>query len=102
MSFYDKVYEVVKRIPKGKVMTYGQVAACCGSPRASRAVGYALHNNPNPDEIPCHRIVNRHGYLSGRFAFGGIDAQRQLLLNENVEVSDDYKVNLEKYLYIPK
>ena len=65
MSFYDKVYEVVRKIPKGYVMTYGQVALLCGNPRASRAVGYALHVNPYPGVIPCHRIVNRFGYLSG-------------------------------------
>ena len=56
MSFYDIVYEQVKRIPKGKVATYGQIALMCGSPRASRAVGYALHFNPYPGVIPCHRV----------------------------------------------
>lgn len=59
MSFYDTVYENVKRIPKGKVATYGQIAALCGSPMAARAVGYALHANPDPSDIPCHRVVNR-------------------------------------------
>ena len=82
-------------------MTYGQVALLCGNPRASRAVGYALHVNPYPGVIPCHRIVNRFGYLSGGFAFGGIDVQKELLEQENVEVSDDYKVDLDKYLYRP-
>lgn len=101
MSFYDKVYEVVRKIPKGYVMTYGQVALLCGNPHASRAVGYALHVNPYPGVIPCHRIVNRFGYLSGGFAFGGIDVQKELLEQENVEVSDDYKVDLDKYLYRP-
>ncbi len=101
MSFYDKVYEVVRKIPKGYVMTYGQVALLCGNPRASRAVGYALHVNPYPGVIPCHRIVNRFGYLSGGVAFGGIDVQKELLEQENVEVSDDYKVDLDKYLYRP-
>lgn len=101
MSFYDKVYEVVKQIPKGYVMTYGQVALLCGNPRASRAVGYALHVNPYPGVIPCHRIVNRFGYLSGGFAFGGIDVQKELLEQENVVVGPDYKVDLETYLYRP-
>ena len=101
MSFYDKVYEVVRKIPKGQVMTYGQVALLCGNPRASRAVGYALHVNPYPGVIPCHRIVNRFGYLSGGFAFGGIDVQKELLEQENVEVSNDYKVDLDRYLYRP-
>ena len=61
MSFYDKVYEQVVKIPKGKVATYGQIAFLCGSPRASRAVGYALHFNPRPGEIPCHRVVKHAG-----------------------------------------
>ena len=61
MSFYDKVYEAVMTVPKGRVATYGQIAVMCGSPHASRAVGYALHCNPRPGVIPCHRIVNREG-----------------------------------------
>lgn len=99
MSFYDLVYDVVCKIPSGKVMTYGQVAALCGSPKASRAVGYALHVNPRPGVIPCHRIVNRHGYLSGGFAFGGIDVQKNMLQQEGVFVDLEYRVNLENYLY---
>ena len=63
MSYYDTVYEIVKRIPRGKVATYGQIAAISGSPKASRAVGYALHFNPTPGVIPCHRVVNRNGGL---------------------------------------
>ena len=59
MSFYDVVYEQVKKIPHGKVATYGQIACLCGSPRASRAVGYALHFNPDPKHVPCFRVVNR-------------------------------------------
>jgi len=97
MSFYDKIYEVVSKIPKGYVMTYGQVAALCGSPKASRVVGYALHKNPLPGVIPCHRIVNRFGYLSGGFAFGGIEVQKHLLENEGVFVDENYKVDLDKF-----
>lgn len=99
MSFYDIVYEQVKRIPKGKVATYGQIALMCGSPRASRAVGYALHFNPYPGVIPCHRVVNRFGGLAPAFAFGGKEAQAELLRSEGVEVSDDYKVDLAKYRF---
>ncbi len=97
MSFYDRVYEAVVRIPEGKVATYGQIAASLGSPKASRAVGYALHFNPRPGIIPCHRVVNRNGRLAPAFAFGGIDAQKKLLLSEGVEVHDDYTVDLERY-----
>ena len=97
MSFYDKVYDVVKKVPKGKVITYGQVAILCGSPRASRAVGYALHSNPAPDKIPCYRVVNRFGRLSDSFAFGGIDRQKALIEQDGVVVSEDYFVNLLIY-----
>ena len=99
MSFYDKVYEIVKKIPKGKVATYGQIACLCHSPRASRAVGYALHANPTPGIIPCHRVVNREGRLAPEFAFGGIEIQKELLLEENVEVDRENKVDLKKYLW---
>lgn len=95
-SFYDTVYEVVKKIPKGKVATYGQIAAMCGSPRASRAVGYALHFNPKPVIIPCHRVVNRFGHLANKFAFGGVDAQRLLLEADGVETINNF-VDLNKY-----
>ena len=96
MSFYDKVYEVVKRIPVGKVATYGQIAAVLGSPRASRAVGYALHSNPAPGVIPCHRVVNRFGRTAPAFAFGGEAVQASLLEAEGVEVVGGY-VDLNKY-----
>ena len=87
----------VKKIPKGKVATYGQIAFLCGSPRASRAVGYALHFNPDPDSIPCYRVVNRFGGLAPAFAFGGREVQKALLENDGVVVRDDFTVDLEKY-----
>ncbi len=99
MSFYKRVYEVVKQIPKGKVMTYGQIAAICGSPKAGRFVGFALHSNKKPDIIPCHRVVNRFGQLSHSFAFGGIEAQKAMLEDEGVFVNEEYCVNLSKYLH---
>ena len=97
MSFYDKVYEQVCKIPKGKVATYGQIALMCGSPKASRAVGYALHFNPRPGVIPCHRVVNRFGGLAPAFAFGGIEVQASLLLAEGVEVDENFHVPLDVY-----
>lgn len=102
MSFYDLVYEQVKKIPKGKVATYGQIAFLCGSPRASRAVGYALHYNPNPKEIHCFRVVNRFGGLSEKFAFGGIEEHKRRLVEDGVEVGDDYIVDLSKYQWNDK
>lgn len=101
MSFYDVVYEQVIRIPEGKVATYGQLAHLCGSPRASRAVGYALHFNPDPGRIPCHRVVNRFGGLAPAYAFGGIDIQKIKLEAEGVVVREDNTVDLEKYIWIP-
>ena len=97
MSFFDEVYMHVKNIPKGKVATYGQIAHLCGNPRASRAVGYALHVNPEPGVIPCHRVVNRMGYLSGGFAFGGIEVQKKILMEEGVFVDEENCVDLMKY-----
>ncbi len=101
MSFYDLVYEQVLRIPKGKVATYGQIAALCGSPRAARAVGYALHANPMPGVIPCHRVVNRFGGLAPAFAFGGMDVQKSLLEQEGVLINPEYQVDLEQFQWKP-
>ena len=71
MNTFEKIYEVVKSIPEGKVATYGQVALLAGNPRWARVVGYALHVNPYPGIIPCHRVVNREGGVAPGFAFGG-------------------------------
>lgn len=91
-----RVYEAVKRIPKGKVATYKTVAAMAGEPKMARAVGNALHKNPDPDEIPCYRVVNSKGELAGEFAFGGKGAQAKLLMADGIEVVGG-KVDLEKY-----
>lgn len=101
MSFFENVYEAVQLIPRGKVATYGQIARMIGAPRSSRAVGYALHANPRPGVIPCHRVVNREGRLAPAFAFGGPEIQAQLLESEGVEVDEDFIVDLEKYLWQP-
>ena len=96
---FEKIYEAVKKIPKGRVATYGQIAAMIGSPRASRVVGYALHVNPEPGVIPCHRVVNRFGELAPAFAFGGREVQRAMLESEGVEVSDSFTVDLGEFLW---
>ena len=95
-DFYKKVYEYVKTIPAGYVVTYGQVACAIGSPKASRQVGRALHNNPAFGTIPCHRVVFADGSLAPSFAFGGSDMQAALLRRDGVEVTQG-KVNLLKY-----
>ncbi len=99
MTTFEKIYEIVKRIPRGKVATYGQIARLAGNERWSRAVGYALHANPDPDGIPCFRVVNRFGGLAPAFAFGGISVQAELLKSEGIEVRGDNTVDLEKYLW---
>ena len=85
---FDLIYEQVKLIPKGCVATYGQIARLAGNPRWSRVVGYALHVNPQPGIIPCHRVVDRNGHLSSAFAFGGVNRQEELLKQEGVAVID--------------
>ena len=84
MSFFEKVYEIVKQIPYGRVMSYGQIAEILGNKRMSRQVGWALHVNPDPNNILCYRVVDRFGRVSKAFAFGGENAQRQLLEKEGV------------------
>ena len=91
-----RIYEAVKRIPKGRVATYGQVAEMAGDKKMARAVGNALHKNPDPSEIPCHRVVNAKGELSGAFAFGGEREQEKRLMREGVVVTDS-RVDLRKY-----
>lgn len=91
-----RIYEAVKKIPKGKVATYGQVAKMAGNSKMSRAVGNALHKNPDPDMIPCYRVVNSKGELAGAFAFGGDEVQAKLLMADGIEVVDN-KVDLKKY-----
>lgn len=98
MTSFERIYEVVKKIPFGKVATYGQIAMFAGNPRWARVVGYALHVNPDPENIRCYRVVNRFGELSEAFAFGGINEQAELLKAEVVEVVDN-RVNLEKFLW---
>lgn len=90
------IYEAVKKIPCGCVATYGQVAQAAGDRKMARAVGNALHKNPDPDGIPCYRVVNSRGELSGEFAFGGPGRQAKLLEAEGIEVKDG-KVDLKRY-----
>ena len=97
MNTFEKIYEVVKNIPKGRVATYGQVARLAGNPRWARVVGYALHNNPDPDTIPCHRVVNKDGKVAEAFVFGGGGVQRSLLESEGVIFEPDGTIDLKKY-----
>lgn len=87
MNFFERVYKIVKKIPRGKVMTYGQVAKALGT-RDARRVGQALHANTNP-EIPCHRVVFADGNLAPGYAFGGREEQKKRLEGEGVRLVDN-------------
>ena len=100
-KMFERVYEVVRHIPDGKVSTYGHIAALLGNVRWARAVGYALHANPDPENVHCFKVVNRDGRLAPAFAFGGEEVQRMLLERSGVEVRPDNTVDLEKYLWRP-
>ena len=91
-----RIYKAVKKIPKGKVATYAQIAEMAGDRKMARAVGNALHKNPDPENIPCFRVVNSKGECSGSFAFGGLDEQAKRLREDGIEVVNN-KVDLEKY-----
>lgn len=95
-SVSRRIYEAVKKIPYGRVATYGQVAEAAGKKKMARAVGNALHKNPDPEGIPCYRVVNAKGELAGEFAFGGAGEQAKLLEAEGVEVVNG-RVDLKKY-----
>lgn len=91
-----RIYEAVKKIPRGKVATYGQVAEMAGNKKMARAVGNALHKNPDPEKIPCYRVVNAKGELAGEFAFSGEGAQARLLQADGIAVVDG-RVDLKIY-----
>lgn len=98
-TVFERIYEQVKRIPRGKVATYGQIALYAGNPRWARVVGYALHVNPDPDSIPCYRVVNREGRVSKAFAFGGENMQVLMLRADGIDVSDEEIVDIDKYIW---
>ena len=97
MNTFEEIYSEVKLIPRGKVASYGYIACRIGNPRLSRVVGYALHVNPSPGIIPCHRVVMKGGTLSPAFAFGGENEQRRLLEAEGVTFLSDGRVDMEKH-----
>lgn len=94
-GFFDQVYDMVRQIPEGMVATYGQIAKLIERPRNARYVGYALHSNPFPGEVPCHRVVFADGRICDGFAFGGPEVQRELLEDEGVLFLDDTHVDLQ-------
>lgn len=97
LSVFERIYEAVKLIPAGSVATYGQVAEAAGNRRLARVVGYALHANPSPGVIPCHRVVKKDGEVSSAFAFGGANRQVALLQEEGVGFRDALHVEMERF-----
>ena len=92
-----KVYDFVKNIPEGEVATYGQIAGYLGNKNLARMVGNVLHSNPDPINIPCHRVVNCKGEIAEHFAFGGAKGQRTKLENEGIIFEDNGRIDLKKY-----
>ncbi|MGM9881532.1 MAG: MGMT family protein [Bacilli bacterium] len=92
----EKVYDFLRTIPKGKVVTYGQIAEYLGNKKLARVVGNILHNNPDEDKYPCYKVVDSKGNLSKQFAFGGIEKQKEKLEKDGIVVIN-YKVNLDEY-----
>ena len=102
-DFSNRVFQVVRGVPRGKVATYGQVGRLIGAPRSARYVGYALRANPepgcDPGSIPCHRVVFKDGSLCKSFAFGGPEEQRAMLEAEGVTFRDDGHVDMDACLW---
>lgn len=93
----ERVYAYLKTIPKGKVTTYGQIAEHLGNKHLARTVGNILHDNPDPAQFPCHRVLSSKGKVAENYAFGGAEAQRMRLENEGIVFQSDGTVDLEKY-----
>ncbi|HEX3046634.1 MAG TPA: MGMT family protein [Bacillota bacterium] len=96
-NFFQRVYEIVARIPPGKVATYGQIAALLGNPRGARTVGWAMQGAPAGLNLPCHRVVNQSGAMAPDYAFGGAEAQRALLLSEGVTFKSNGCINMDHH-----
>ena len=97
--YFSKVYEIVAKIPEGKVATYGQIAAMPGSPRNARVVGWAMRAAPGSLNLPCHRVIDREGNMAPGYAFGGAEIQRDLLEQEGVPFKPDGRVDLKRCLW---
>ena len=101
-SFFQKVYQVVRQIPYGKVTSYGAIAKVLGSPQSSRMVGWAMNASHNLEDVPAHRVVNRNGLLTGKMHFSGSNLMQQLLENEGIVVVDNQIQNLETVFWTPE
>jgi methylated-DNA-protein-cysteine methyltransferase related protein len=100
-NFFERVYEIARQIPYGKVTSYGAIAKALGAARSARMVGWAMNASHNREDVPAHRVVNRLGLLSGKHHFDGTNLMQQLLESEGVEVVDNQIVDLQKYFWEP-
>ena len=100
-NFFDRVYEVVKLIPEGRVTSYGAIAVYLGAARSARMVGWAMNNASKMEDIPAHRVVNRNGLLTGKHHFPGTYVMQQQLEAEGIEVKDDKIVDFQQYFWDP-
>ena len=101
-SFFERVYSVVRKIPEGKVTSYGAIANFLGTPKSARVVGWAMNASHNDDTIPAHRVVNRYGLLTGKHHFKGFELMRQLLESEGIMIEDDKVLDFEQKIWTPK
>ncbi|MGJ8715072.1 MAG: MGMT family protein [Maribacter stanieri] len=100
-NFFERVYQVARLIPEGRVTSYGAIAKYLGAARSARMVGWAMNASHNMDDIPAHRVVNKAGLLTGKHHFDGTNLMQQLLESEGVEIKDLQIVDLEKYFWNP-
>jgi methylated-DNA-protein-cysteine methyltransferase-like protein len=100
-SFFERVYEIARQIPEGKVTSYGAIAKCLGSAQSARMVGWAMNASHNQDDIPAHRVVNRKGLLTGKHHFDGTNLMQQLLENEGIKIIDNQIIDFEKHFWDP-
>ena len=101
LNFFDKVYQVAKLIPYGRVTSYGAIAKYLGASRSARMVGYAMNVSHNQDGIPAHRVVNRKGLLTGKHHFEGTNLMQQLLESEGIHIVDNQIQDFDKVFWDP-
>ena len=101
-SFFERVYEVVRQIPSGRVTSYGAIAKALGAARSARMVGYAMNASHAIEDVPAHRVVNRKGMLTGKFHFEGTNLMQQLLESEGIKVENNQIVDFDKHIWNPE
>ena len=101
-NFFERVYEVAKQIPYGRVTTYGAIAKAIGAAKSARMVGYAMNGASEREDVPAHRVVNRKGVLTGKHHFAGTHLMQQLLESEGIKVKDDQIQDFKSVFWEPK